>query len=147
MNHRRGGDDRGASTLEWVAAVALLLLPIAVLAVATPVWASRAALAAAAAREAALVAVAHDDVHGARAAGRRAAVAVAAGRRAAAAIAAVEVHPPDADGDGLLDRRGHLTATVMVVVPGVALPGWGSVGAFSLSRSHIVEVDPFRSRE
>jgi hypothetical protein len=44
-----------------------------------------------------------------------------------------------------LPRGGTVTARVTVQVPAVAIPGIGSVGAWSWTAAHTETVDPYRS--
>jgi hypothetical protein len=134
----RTRDDDGLVTAEWALAVAVLLVPVLLLAAVLPSWAARREAAGAAAREAARVAAA------APADGTAAAVAAArtllTGRGIDPGTAVVTVDLPPAAA-----RDGVVSATVALPAARAVLPLFGEVTAPPLSATHVRRLDPYRS--
>ena len=129
-------NEAGTAILEWMVGIGLLLLPTMGL-VSMSSWLERQNMARAAAHEAArATALAADPDAG-----------MAEGDRLVAEIA--ENHGVDASTvsvayAGSTDRGGTVVATVSVVMPALAFPGLGAVGAVTWSTSHSERVDQYR---
>ncbi len=131
--------ERGFIAIEWVAAVAMLLLPAVVLVATLPTWAERRHAATVAAREAArelqqqwpagnadeaeLVARYVAGDHG------------IAARDVSVRVVAVGVNPGD-----------QIQVEVRVRMPAIALPGVASVAAWTYTAVESLRVDDYRSR-
>jgi hypothetical protein len=137
---RRGSGDRGFVATELAIGIGLLVLPVACLLLTLPTWSERQTTARAIAREV----------------GRATAVAGRCDRVAAEALTremagnlgldARDVGVTlDCRSGARLPRGGTVTARVTVAVPAVAIPGIGSVGAWSWTAAHTETVDPYRS--
>lgn len=131
-------DERGTVAVEWVAAVALLLLPMVVVAVTLPRWAERRHAATVAAREAARV-LARDWPEGdpAEAVATAWAVAEVHGIDRSEVVIRAPLLPPD--------RGERLAVTVEVPMPAVAVLGV-RVGAWRYSALEVRRIEDFRSR-
>jgi hypothetical protein len=131
--------DRGFIAIEWVAAVAMLLLPAVVLVATLPTWAERRHAATVAAREAARDLQQHwpaDDAVEAELVARY----VASDHGIAASDVTVHVlsfgeNPGD-----------QIRVEVRVSMPAIAVPGLERVGAWSYSTIASLRVDDYRSR-
>ena len=133
---KRAGDERGFVAIEWVASVALLLLPVVVLVATLPTWAERRHAATVAAREAATAAVAVDDFDAAEV------------RSVATEVAARYGIRPDAvtvDVEGTAGRRGYVTVAVHVEMPAIAVPGLAEVGMWTYTAREHRRLDDYRS--
>jgi hypothetical protein len=130
--------ERGFVAIEWVAAVALLLLPIIVLVATLPMWAERRHAATVAAREAARVLV-----HDWPAADPAEAVAVAFEVAAAHGVAVgdVTVRAPLV----AAARGSLLRVEVTVSMPAIAVMGIRA-GAWHYTAVEVRRVDDYRSR-
>jgi hypothetical protein len=130
--------ERGFVAIEFVAAVAFLLLPIVVLVATVPTWAERRHAATVAAREAARELVDAwpnaDPRDGAAVAER-----VAADHGVGAADLVVRV--PSAGGD----RGSYVRVEVVVRMPAIAVMGM-RVGSWHYTAVELRRVDDFRSR-
>jgi hypothetical protein len=129
---------RGFVAIEFVAAVAFLLLPIVVLVAMVPTWAERRHAATVAAREAARDLV---DAwpNGDASAGAAVAERVAADHGVAGRDAVVRV---SSAGDG---RGSYVRVEVIVRMPAIAVMGM-RVGSWRYTAVEIRRVDDFRSR-
>ena len=134
---RRGSG--GFVAIEWVAAMAVLLLPVVVLVGSLPVWAERRHTATIAAREATRVLVrewpAGDPAH---------AVLVAR-------VVAIDhgLDPADVDVNVVStgNARGDaIEVRVSVRMPSLPLPAANRVGAWTYTARDIRRVDDYRSR-
>jgi hypothetical protein len=135
-----GSGDGGFVSTELAVGIGLLVLPVACLVLTLPTWSERQTTARAIVREV----------------GRTTAVAGRCDRGAAETLTremAVNLGLDARDVSVTLDcvpgarlaRGGHVTASVTVQVPAVAIPGIGSAGAWSWTASHTETVDPYRS--
>jgi hypothetical protein len=132
--------ERGFVATELAIGIGVLVLPVACLVLTMPTWSERQTTARAIAREV----------------GRSTAVSGRCDRGAAEALTremagnlgldardvAVSL---DCTSGARLPRGGSVTARVTVSVPAVAIPGIGSVGAWSWTAAHTESVDPYRS--
>jgi hypothetical protein len=137
---KRRERESGFVATELAIGIGLLVLPVACLVLTLPTWSERQTTARAIAREV----------------GRATAVAGRCDRAAAEALTremaanlgldardvAVALDCPSG---ARLARGATVTARVTVAVPAVAIPGIGSVGAWSWTAAHTETVDPFRS--
>ena len=124
--HRRGERELGFVAIEWVAAVALLLLPMVVVVVTLPSWAERSHAATVAAREAARV-LANDWPNGDPAGAVLVATEVAADHGVDAADVAVRVPSVGEAAATTCGSRCEIT------MPAIAVAGI-SVGSWQLHR-------------
>ena len=129
---------RGFVAVEFVAGVALLLVPALLLVASLPTWSEREHAATVAAREAARYAAQQwpSDTDGQ-------AVAVAL---LAAANYGVPARDLEVTMDSNVDRGGQVRATVTIVMPAIVVPGMGAHGAWHWTTSYAVRVDDYRSR-
>ena len=133
------GGERGFVAIEWVAAVALLLLPAVALVGTLPTWAERSHAAVVAAREAARELERHWPA-GDPAAAELVAKYVAADHGIAVADVGVRVlSAGSAPGD-------QIRVEVRVRMPAIAIPGGGGVAAWTYSTVASLRVDDYRSR-
>lgn len=132
----------GFAAVEFVAGLALLVLPMAVLVVSLPVWAETQSSARVVAREAARVLVGADD----DAQGRAAATAMAG--RVADNLGVELVGVPHFEGsvEGPPGRESEVSATVTVRLPLLALPLLADLTAVDWTVEHREPVDAYRSR-
>jgi hypothetical protein len=134
----RGGTDGGFIAIEWVAAIALLLLPMVVLVTTMPGWAERKHAATVAAREAA-----RDLVDNWPNGDPAAAVLVATDVAADHGIDAsdIEVRVPSVGA-----ARGDMVEVdVVVTMPALGMAGM-SVGSWHYTAHATRRVDDYRSR-
>ena len=134
--------DAGFAAVEFVAGLALLVLPIAILVVSFPVWAETQTSARAVARESARVlAVADTD-----AAGRADALAMAT--RVADNLGVELVGPPQVEGtvEGPAGDVAEVSVAVTVRLPLLALPLLRDVTEVDWTVEHREPVDAYRSR-
>jgi hypothetical protein len=130
--------ERGFVAIEWVAAVAMLLLPAVVLVATLPTWAERRHAATVAAREAARDLQLHwpaGDEAEAELVGKY--VAVNHG------IDASDVSVRVLDGGGA--PGAQIRVEVRVRMPAIAIPGVAPVGAWTYTALAILRVDDYRS--
>jgi hypothetical protein len=132
---RRAG---GFVAIEFVAGVALLLVPCLLLVAAVPVWSEREHAATVAAREAARYAAEHWPADTTDAA------------TAIAQLEAVNLGVPISDIAVQLDvddwRGGQARVRVTVVMPAVVVPGIGRRGAWHWTATATLRIDDYRSR-
>ncbi|MFM8305093.1 MAG: hypothetical protein ACKOA9_12500 [Actinomycetota bacterium] len=133
--------ERGFAALELSAGVALLVLPVALLVLALPQWASHQALARLAARDAARVVARAGWCD--QAAGRRAVNRLAATADLAPGTLGLDL---DCTASAPLPRAGVVTARVTVVMPALAVPVLGEAAAWRWTAGHREPVDPYGSR-
>lgn len=132
----------GFAAVEFVAGIALLVLPVAILVVSLPVWAEAQTSARVVAREAARVlAVADDDVTG-----RTDAAAMVA--RVADNLGVDLAAPPVFAGsvEGPAGHEAEVSAVITVRLPLLALPLLADLAAVDWSVEHREPVDVYRSR-
>jgi hypothetical protein len=128
----------GFVAIEWVAAIAVLLLPVVVLVATMPGWAERKHAATVAAREAA-----RDLVDNWPNGSREAAVFVAIGVAADHGVAATDV---DVRVPSVGEARGEeVVVEVEVTMPAIGVGGM-SVGSWRYTARATRRVDDFRSR-
>ena len=131
-------NERGAAAVELPLALGLILVPVALLVMTLPSWPERQTVARAAANEAARMVVLADSweegVEDATEAVNR-----------AAANASVDPQDVSLSVEGSLARGSTVTAHVTARVPAIAVPGLGTLGAWSVSASHAERVDDYRS--
>jgi len=128
---------RGFVAIEFVVAVAMLLVPVVMLVAAVPTWVERRHAATVAAREAA------------RAASESFPADLAGGAEIATVVAGnygvgpdeIEVHIVT---DGT--RGGQVTAFVTVTLPALAVPFGGGIGEWHVTTSYALRTDDYRSR-
>ncbi len=130
--------ERGFVAIEWVASVALLLLPIVVLVATLPGWAERRHTATVAAREAARDLV-DNWPHGDPAAAILVAQDVAADHGVGAADLDVRVASVGAA------RGDEVVVEVRVTMPAIGVAGM-SVGSWHYTARATRRIDDFRSR-
>ena len=139
MGVTRASDDVGGFVaIEWVAAVAMLLLPMVVLVGSMPGWVERRHAATVAAREAAReIAAAWPNAN------PQAAVLIATDVAADHGIAAsdIEVHVP-AVGEA---RGDEVEVDVVVTMPAIGITGM-SVGSWHYTARAVRRIDDYRSR-
>jgi hypothetical protein len=131
------GSERGFIAVEWVAAIAFLLLPVVLLVATLPSWAERRHAATVAAREAASAAVLRAQVD--PVAARRVANEVAATYGVGARDVAVDVRAGARRGD-------YVTVSVRVRMPAVQIPGVVGVGGWTYTATQHRRLDDYRSR-
>jgi hypothetical protein len=132
------GRDGGFVALEWVAAVALLLLPVVMLVATLPVWAERQHAATVAAREAAQE-VARAWPGGSEELARLVAVLIAGDHGVPPADVAVRAPSLGAD-------RGDLVRVeVTVTMPAIAVAGIRA-GSWQYTAVAFRRIDDYRSR-
>jgi hypothetical protein len=130
--------EHGFVAAEWVAAVAVLLLPALLLVASLPVWAERRHVGVVAAREAAAALVRDVPV-------------LDAPRATLVAKVVAANHGVD-PGDVAVDVRGGagrgqvLTVVVRVRMPAIAVPGLGGVAAWTHTVEQHRRVDDYHSR-
>jgi len=130
--------ERGFVAIEWVAAIALLLLPAVVLAATLPAWAERRHAATVAAREAARELQA-DWPGGTAAAAELVARYVAADHGIDPGAVDVQVLSPGSE------PGGQITVAVTVPMSAISL-GAAHVGAWTYRAVVSLRVDDYRSR-
>ena len=133
------GTDRGFIAIEWVAAVAMLLLPAVVLVATLPTWAERRHAATVAAREAARISSSIGRP-GNAAEAELVAKYVAANHGIDASDVSVRVL------DGGANPGDQIRVEVRVRMPAIAMPGVARVGAWTYSAVASLRVDDYRSR-
>jgi hypothetical protein len=127
----------GFIAIEWVAAIALLLLPAVVLVATLPTWAERRHAATVAAREAASAAVLRAEVDP----GAARVVAVEVAGNYGISADDVDVHVRTGA------RRGeYVTVDVRVRMPAVEVPGIASAGDWTYTATQHRRLDDYRSR-
>lgn len=131
---RTGSAQEGMVSTEFVAGVALLMLPVAMIVALLPRWSEARLLAIGAADQAA----------------RAAAVAVATGTSAElaaehAATATLAPHGRDISDVSVRIEGVEVAVDLTVQMPALPLP-WGDVGAFDWTATRTHLVDPYRSR-
>lgn len=136
MRSRR---ERGFVAIEWVAAIAMLLLPAVVLVATLPTWAERRHAATVAAREAARDLQQHWPA-GDVAEAELVAKYVAADHGVPPAEVAVRVL------SGGASPGDQIRVEVRVSMPAIAVPGVTRVGAWTYSTVAALRVDDYRSR-
>lgn len=128
----------GFIAIEFVAGVALLLVPSLLLVAALPVWSEREHAATVAAREAARYAAEHWPASTSDAA------------TAIAQLEALDLGVPisDVTVDLAVDdsRGGQVRARVTVVMPAIVVPGIGRRGAWHWTATATRRIDDYRSR-
>jgi hypothetical protein len=134
--------ERGFVAGELALGIGLLLVPVALLVLTLPTWSERQTTARSIAREVARVVAVAGTCDGARALDLGHDMA----RNLGLPPGDIAVQLDCASG-ARLPRGGSVRASVTVAVPAVALPGIGSVGAWSLTAHHSEPVDQYRSFE
>jgi hypothetical protein len=131
--------DDGFVAIEWVAAIAMLLLPAVVLVATLPAWAERRHAATVAAREAARELQQHwpagDPAEAELVARYVAADHGIRARDVSVRVLAVGAVPGD-----------QIRVEVRVSMPAIAVPGLERVGAWTYSTVASLRVDDYRSR-
>jgi hypothetical protein len=130
--------EQGFVVVELVAGLAVLVLPVALLVLALPVWSDRQDVARVIARE-----VGRSMAHDGRclpAVARRLGATIAANLGVRGRDVAVTLDCP-AGSD--LPRGGRVTAAVTVREPGLRIPGIGAVGAWAFTARHSEPVDRY----
>lgn len=134
---QRTGDD-GFAVVEGVAAIGLLMLPVAMIVLLLPQWPQRVSLAASAASEASAAVVNATDLSSGIAAAEQAVAETATNNGAVGALVLVSVA-------GEWCRGCVITVTVRAKVPAIVIPGGGSAGELSYSASASARVEDYRS--
>lgn len=139
----------GSAAMELVVGTGFLVLPVALLVLSLPTWADTHTMARTAAREAARTVVLASDPTdtAALAAGRTAAATVA--RNHGGTLTGAPVfdweHEAVAGSEGTLTQP-HVTVTVTVEMPALAIPLMGEWASFGWSVTHREPLDLYRSR-
>lgn len=141
--HRRVSDDRGFVAAEWMAGLALLVVPTLLVIAVLPSWAARHEAVAVAAREGARAAAAATDAATARVAAAQAALTVLDRRGLPTDEATVTVDLPSGPA---LPRDGQVRVRVVLPTAPVALPGGGTLDGPSVTGDHTRALDPYRGR-
>jgi hypothetical protein len=130
-------DEGGFVAVEWVLAIALLLLPVVLLVATLPNWAERRHAATVAAREAAASAVvrAQVDPDHARVVGRE-----------VAANYGIEPSDVDVQVNTGVARGDYVTVEVRVRMPAVVVPGLVQAGEWTYTATQHRRLDDYRSR-
>ena len=136
--HRRRGEG-GFAAIEFVLAVALILVPLGALGATLTAWPERVGAARVVAAEAARAAAAESSWASATSAGAAMAAQVAANYGLRAEALSVSF-------SGSVERGGSVTATVGVVMPVLRVPGVGGSGGWTWTTSHTQPTDLYRSR-
>jgi len=136
--------ERGFGTAAWMIGMAMVILPMALIALSLPRWFDRAELGRTLAQDIARTVARSVDLE--------------AGSAAAAVLVAEILRTTDVSSgpgcavscvsyrvEGDLGRGRSITATVTVELPGIVVPLAGTVGNVSWSASHSERVDDFRS--
>jgi hypothetical protein len=127
----------GFVATEFVVGIALLLVPVTLLAASIPTWVERRHAATVAARDATVLA----------------AETFPAGRDTGAAVAEIVaanygIHPDDITvrlfDDGT--RGGQVRAVVTIAMPALTVPLIGSVGRWTLTTTYALRIDDYRGR-
>ena len=135
---RHDASELGFVAIEWVAAIALLLLPMVVVVVTLPSWAERSHTATVAAREAARV-LANDWPNGNPAGAVLIATEVASDHGVDAADVAVRV-------PSVGEARGDsVRVEVEITMPAIAVGGI-SAGSWQYTATATRRIDDYRSR-
>lgn len=141
----RGAAGEGAyATVELVAGIALLLLPVTLLVVTLPTWAERQSLAASAAHDAAL-ALARSSSWPAGKARAEQIVEEMARNYGLRGNEPVQLTWDPDRGGAPVERGEMVTAVVRVPAPAVLIPGLGYIGRWDLTVRHSEIVDRYRS--
>jgi uncharacterized membrane protein len=138
----RRSREGGYVAAELALGVGLLVFPVALLVLTLPTWSERQTTARSIAREVSRVVA----VAGVCDRGRAAETGHDMARNLGLTPSDVDVQLDCVPG-GRLPRGGSVRASVTVAVPAVALPGIGSVGAWSWTAHHSEPVDQYRSFE
>ena len=133
------GRDRGFIAIEWVAAIAMLLLPAVVLVATLPTWAERRHAATVAAREAARDLQQHWPT-GDNAEAELVAKYVAANHGIDVSDVSVRVVA------GGSNPGDQIRVEVLIRMPAIAVPGLATVGAWTYTAVAALRVDDYRSR-
>ena len=132
--------EEGFAAVEWVAAVALLLVPVIFLVLSFPLWVERQSMAKVAAQEAARAVVVANDTDSGTEAGTTLVQEIARNH-------GVDPSEVSVSYDGSTTRGSAVTATVGVTLPALSFPGLGSLGSVRWSTRHSELVDQYRSFE
>jgi|CXWL01.1.fsa_nt_gi Tfp pilus assembly protein PilE len=129
--------ERGFVAIEFVVAVAMLLIPVMMLVAAIPQWVERRHVATVAAREAAAYASESFPVN-------------AVGAADVATVVAANYGIPQSDIDvRVIDedvRGGQVKARVTILMPALVIPFVGRVGRWHYTTDYSVRIDDYRSR-
>ncbi len=136
----RASTEQGAATMELVAGLAVLLLPVVALLAVLPSWAEAASAAESAAAQAGRAAALGPDAATGVEAGVAAGEQVLANRGVRGEVT-VEVEVDDA---GAPVRHGVARTTAQVQLPVLHLPVLGPVGGLAVDRTHREPLDPWR---
>jgi hypothetical protein len=132
----------GYVAAELALGIGVLVFPVALLVLTLPTWSERQTTARSIAREVSRVVA----VAGVCDRGRAAETGQDMARNLGLATSDVDVQLDCVPG-GRLPRGGNVRASVTIAVPAVAIPGIGSVGAWSWTAHHSEPVDQYRSFE
>ena len=134
---RRHREGHGFVAIEFVGAIAVLLLPVVMLVAVLPRWSEREHAGTVIARELARSA--------ARAWPNRDAAASGIVDEVSANLG---VAPTDVRWSVVADanRGGQILATVTIVMPALAVPGIGTAGTWKWTTTSSVRIDDYRSR-
>lgn len=142
--------ERGFVVPEWLMGIGLIIMPVIVIVASIAPWYQRANMATLIAQEAARTMVLAESWDEGEADARRVATEIAANHGMSA-----EWCPAPAPGclsitfdgttPGVLTRATEIAVSVEVPIPGVVVPGIGSVAEFQWTQSHIERVDDYRS--
>ena len=130
--------DDGFAVVEGVAAITLLMVPVAMIVMLLPQWPQRVSLASSAASEAAATIVNADDLASGVAAATAAVSETAANNGASGSLTLAGV-------SGGWCRGCVITVTVRAKVPAVAVLGFVSAGSFTYEARASARVEDYRS--
>lgn len=136
---------------EWLMGIAVILMPLIVIVTSIAPWYQRSNMATLMAQEAARTMVLADDWESGEALATAIAREIAANHGFGAGAWCGSPAPGclsivfDGTTPGVLTRATEITVSVEAPIPGVVLPGAGSVGEFQWTQAHTERVDDYRS--
>jgi len=144
-------DERGFVVPEWLVGITLILMPMIVLVASIAPWYQRANMATLIAQEAARTMVLADSWEAGEADARQVALEIAANHGLGGELWCASPAPGcvtisfGGTTPGLLQRGTEIDVSVEVPIPGLVVPGFGSVAEFQWTQSHSERVDDYRS--
>lgn len=136
--------EKGYATVELVAGIAFLLLPVTLLVLTLPTWAERQSFAASAAHDAALALARSSTWPSGKARAEQIVDEMARNYGLRSDEPVQLTWEPDRQGASV-ERGERVTAVVSVPTPGVFVPGLGYIGRWDLTARHTEIVDRYRS--
>ncbi len=144
-------NQQGFVVPEWLVGITLILMPMIVLVASIAPWYQRANMATLMAQEAARTMVLADNWETGEADARQIALEIAANHGFATEAWCSAPGPGcvtitfGGTTPGVLQRGTEIAVSVEVPIPGVVVPGFGSVAEFQWAQSHAERVDDYRS--